>query len=155
MIRRLRLAVWAVVAIAMPIATMAASSGPAADEESTAYSKGIKAADAENWDLAVAHFTEAAQLEPDNADAFNMLAYSQRQVGDLDSAFSNYKLALILDPRHEEALEYLGEAYLLVDDLDSAVAQLEKLDEICSGNCEAFFELRDAVEEFRATQDGN
>ncbi|MDE0112283.1 MAG: tetratricopeptide repeat protein, partial [Albidovulum sp.] len=122
------------------------------EKVSSAYSMGLEAADSENWKLAVVHFTEAVRLEPDNADAFNMLAYSQRQIGDLESAFSNYEMALAIDPRHEEALEYLGEAYLLVDDLDSAVVQLEKLDEICDGDCEAYFELRDAIEEFRAAR---
>jgi tetratricopeptide (TPR) repeat protein len=49
---------------------------------------------------------------PENADAWNLLAYCQRKTGKLDEAFLNYRKALDLKPEFPEAREYLGEAHL-------------------------------------------
>ena len=116
------------------------------DPAAQAYLEGEKAADAGNWALAVVLFGQAASLDPDDADAYNMLAYSQRRAGDLESAFVNYDKALALDPDHEGAREYLGEAYLAVGDVDAAREQLEALDDICRPGCEAYLELKEAIE---------
>tara|TARA_B100000686_G_scaffold313958_1_gene359662 strand:- start:1382 stop:1864 length:483 start_codon:yes stop_codon:yes gene_type:complete len=115
-----------------------------------AFKDGEDAVAAENWALAIGHFQEAVTLDPGSADAFNMLAYSQRQAGDLESAFANYEKALAIDPDHEDAREYLGEAYLQAGNLDGALEQLEALDEICWLGCDAHRELEAAIEAYRA-----
>ncbi|MGF1595201.1 MAG: tetratricopeptide repeat protein, partial [Kiloniellaceae bacterium] len=43
-----------------------------------------------------------------NADAFNYLGYSHRQLGSHDEALAHYETALALEPRHRGANEYLG-----------------------------------------------
>ena len=145
----------AILAFSIPAAADAAGSTAPVEEKPQSYELGMAAADSENWESAIRYFAEAIDADPKDADAYNMLAYSQRQAGDLESAFANYEIALEIDPAHEEALEYLGETYLLVGDLDSAILQLEKLDEICRGGCEAFYELQEAIDEFQASRNSN
>jgi Flp pilus assembly protein TadD len=120
------------------------------DATTQAFRDGEAAVSAQNWALAISHFQRAAELDPGDADAFNMLAYSQRQSGDLASAFANYEKALAIDPDHREAREYLGEAYLQAGDLDGAMEQLEALDSICWLGCEAYDELESAIAAYKA-----
>ena len=98
-------ALWTAVALA------AASEEPATGTSEGPYAEGVAAADAGDWELAAMRFSEATLADPESADAFNMLAYSQRHLGDLETAIANYGRALELDPRHKGALEYLGEAH--------------------------------------------
>lgn len=120
------------------------------DATTQAFRDGEAAVEAQNWQQAIIHFQQAADLDPGDADAFNMLAYSQRKNGDLDSAFTNYNKALVIDPDHEQAREYLGEAYLQAGDLDSALEQLETLDSICWMGCQAYDELEGAIAAYQA-----
>ncbi len=101
------------------------------DATTEAFRDGQTAVEAGNWTLAITHFERAVELDPGDADAYNMLAYSQRKNGDLAGAFDNYGKALKVDPDHEQAREYLGEAYLQAGDIDGAMEQLEALDAIC------------------------
>ena len=117
----------------------------------SALKSGMDAVNDEDWPMAIQEFTIATQEDPDNADAFNMLAYSYRQSGDLDNAFANYDKALALDPDHKDALEYLGEAYLAAGDLAKAEEQLAKLDDICWLGCEAYDELEEAISIYKAS----
>ena len=137
-------ALWAAVALA------AATEEPATSTSNGPYAKGVAAADAGDWELAAMRFSEAALLDPESADAFNMLAYSQRHLGDLETAIANYGRALELDPRHRGALEYLGEALLLAGDLDGAKQQLATLERVCLLGCEELDELREAIERHEA-----
>ena len=76
------------------------------------YEKGRKAAKDKKFQDALRLFQEAQQKDPENPDVLNMLAYTQRKLGNLDDAFTNYRKALTLRPRFPEAREYLAEAHL-------------------------------------------
>jgi tetratricopeptide (TPR) repeat protein len=54
------------------------------------------------------------------AEAWNGLGYSQRKLGDYDTALASYERALTLQPGYPEATEYRGEAYLALGRLDDA-----------------------------------
>jgi len=120
------------------------------DATTQAFRDGEAAVEALNWQQAIIHFQQAVDLDPGDADAFNMLAYSQRQSGDLTSAFANYEKALTIDPDHEQAREYLGDAYLQAGDLDGAMKQLETLDSICWLGCQAYDDLESAIAAYQA-----
>ena len=47
-----------------------------------------------------------------HADVYNLLGFSLRKSGDLETAYTFYKKALDFDPEHKGALEYLGELYV-------------------------------------------
>jgi Flp pilus assembly protein TadD len=115
------------------------------------YKLGEKAVEAENWIQAIRYLEKAVATDPKNADAWNYLAYSHRQQGNLEKAFQYYEEALTLDPRHKGAHEYVGEAYLQTKDLAKAEDHLQQLKEIC-GSCEEYQDLAEAIAEFKAKQ---
>jgi Tfp pilus assembly protein PilF len=77
-----------------------------------AYDKGTALVKEGKFSEAVTQFEEALKSDPENPDVLNMLAYSQRNVGRIEDAFTNYKKALMLRPVFPQAREYLGEAYI-------------------------------------------
>ncbi|MSO70128.1 MAG: tetratricopeptide repeat protein [Alphaproteobacteria bacterium] len=93
-------------------------------------------------------FMAAVQKTPTDADALNMLAYSQRRQGELDEAFENYGKALALDPNHKGAHEYIGEAYLMVGNLPKAEEHLAALLKLCNG-CEESRDLAKAIQRYK------
>ena len=131
-----------------------AGGGTSGAQPGSDFVQGTEAADAGDWQRAIGLFARATERDPDNADAWNMLAYSQRRAGDLESAFENYRRALILDPEHKDAHEYIGEAYLQIGDLDAAERHLEVLDEICWLGCSQLDDLAQAIEDWKAARDG-
>jgi tetratricopeptide (TPR) repeat protein len=60
-------------------------------------------------------FQDAAASDPDMAEAWNGLGYSQRKLGDYDTALASYARAITLKPGYPEATEYRGEAYLALN----------------------------------------
>ncbi len=114
--------------------------------------KGERLLAKEDWSEAITLFEKVVDEEPDNADAWNYLAFSHRKQGDLDTAFDYYGKALELDPEHLGANEYLGEAYLQVDDMEGALAQLAKLEELCGAECEEYQLLSDAIDDYKAQE---
>ena len=77
-----------------------------------------------------------------DAKILNLLAYTQRNLGEIDLAIENYHLALKIDPNFAEAREYLGEAYL-----QAALRELETLKSYGSRAEEEYNELKEAIEE--------
>ena len=86
------------------------------------------------------------EREPKNADAYNLLGYVHRKMGNLDDSAYNYKHALTIDPDHKGALEYQGELFLKQDKPDKARANLKRLDELCPDGCEERNDLAEAIE---------
>ncbi len=78
----------------------------------TPYQQGTELARAGKFSEAMPFFEEAVRANPNDADALNMLAYTQRNLGKLDESIVNYNRALQLRPDFPQAHEYLGEAYL-------------------------------------------
>ena len=93
--------------------------------------------------------------DPGNADAYNWLGYTHRQLGRYDEAMTYYEQALAIDSDHRGALEYLGEAYLAMGDLAAAEAMLERLDSACWFGCDELEQLEQAIEEYRAQVETN
>lgn len=85
---------------------------PAAGESGSLYEKGVAAVKAQKYAEALPLFEKANQLDKDNPDTLNMLAYTQRKLGKIETAIENYNRALKLRPNFPQAREYLGEAYI-------------------------------------------
>jgi tetratricopeptide (TPR) repeat protein len=96
------------------------------------------------WEAAIGALARLAVVEP-SADAFNLLAFSQRNMGDFRSALENYFRALALDPDHLGALEYLGELYVKTGEMDKARALLARLEQLCPAGCEEREDLEKAI----------
>jgi len=123
-----------------------AESGPA-----EAYAAGNDLVKAGKFADAIPMFEKAAKLDPQSADAFNMLAYSQRRSGQLDAAFENYQKALAIDPDHKGAHEYVGEAYLMVGNVEKAEEHLNKLKALCPSGCNESRMLLKSVQRYKET----
>ena len=130
-------------------AAATSSSKPSAPAPEQAYQNGQKLVESGDFEGARDEFEKAARLDPTDADAFNMLAYSQRRLGQLDDAFDNYGKALALDPDHKGAHEYIGEAYLMVGNLEKAEEHLTKLQALCPGGCNESRMLLKSVERYK------
>ena len=88
--------------------------------------------------------------ESKNADAYNLLGYSHRNLGDVEAALTHYGRALELDPKHRGANEYLGELYLELGRLDEAQERLAVLDKACFFGCEEYRELKGLIAAYQA-----
>ena len=117
---------------------------PEANRSDPDFVAGKKAIERKDWKAAIEHF-KAANKRLENADLHSHLGFAFRKSGDLDSAFTHYKVALGIDPNHRGTHEYLGEAYVKAGNLDKARQHLARLEEICGKNCEEYLDLARAI----------
>jgi len=66
----------------------------------------------------------AVSLDPNYAEAWNLVGYASRKLGDYDKSFNAYEKCLAIKPDLAAAHEYLGEAYLEKGQLDKSREQL-------------------------------
>jgi Flp pilus assembly protein TadD len=109
---------------------------------------------AKDWQKAIAELTAAVKAEPKNADAHNLLGYSNRKQSqpNLAKAFEHYKIALQLDPKHKGAHEYIGEAYLMDKKPEDAEKHLAILEKLCGNTtCEEYADLAKSLATYRSS----
>jgi len=116
------------------------------------FTDGQRAVKAKDFGKAVQLFQGVVTSDPRNADAWNYLAYSQRNLGQLDDAMKNYNTALSIKPNHKGALEYQGELYLMLNNQAAAEANLQKLTEACKHGCAEKDTLQAALEHFKESK---
>lgn len=101
---------------------------------------------AKDWPAAVAELQGLSNTHQ-NADVYNLLAFSLRNSGDYAQARTYYGKALDLDANHRGALEYSGELYLKTGEADKARSNLQKLEALCPKGCEELEDLRKAFQQ--------
>jgi tetratricopeptide (TPR) repeat protein len=62
---------------------------------------------AKRWDEAIADFTKAIELKPDDPVGYENRGWAYEEKGELDKAIENYRQATKLDPNYEAARENL------------------------------------------------
>ena len=117
------------------------------------FDRGQKSFSNGDWQEAITYFKKAVAADAKNAEAYNLMGYSYRRMGEADPAFEAYAKALDLDPRHRGANEYLGQTYLLVGDTAMAQAQLAILKDLCGNQCKETVKLRNAIKRHNASAD--
>jgi tetratricopeptide (TPR) repeat protein len=110
----------------------------------TAYNDGYRLSQAGKYDDAIVSFKKAIALNANYAEAYNMLGFCTRKLGNTAEAFTYYDKALQLKPNFPEAREYYGEAYLQAGDLTKAVQQYVILQKAGSKYARDLFEDIDA-----------
>ncbi len=80
-----------------------------------------------------------------NADAWNLLGYSNRKLGKYKKASKAYRKALKYNPEHKGALEYQGELFIETQQYDKARANRAMLAELCPIGCEELDDLDRAL----------
>jgi tetratricopeptide (TPR) repeat protein len=148
----------AVVALALASPVLAAGSSsssraPAAPSaRASDYDTGVKAVKAGDYKRALELLHKVVQAEPRNADAWNYIGFSERNLGRFDPSLAAYQKALAINPDHVGANEYLGELYLKLGDPEKARQQLAKLQSVCPGGCPEYNDLKKAVDAYQMTQ---
>ena len=104
------------------------------------------------YKAAIVYLEKSIKNDSNNADAFNMLGYSNRKLGNNEEAFKYYNKALKLDPRHRGTHEYIGRLYLNLNQLEQAKIHLDKLDSICFLGCDEYSTLKKAIEDYENTK---
>jgi len=116
----------------------------------TDVDRATRAINAKEYERAISYLNAVIAQDNRNADAYNLLGYSERMRGNLDAAFKHYERALAIDPKHRGAHEYVGETYLLAGNLPKAEEHLAILDKLCFFPCEEYSDLKAAVAAYRA-----
>ncbi len=131
----------------MSAAMAAGSTSSSKPSQLEVAEKEIKAG---NYHRAIELLQMTVASDSQNADAWNLLGFSQRKLKRFDQAFSAYQKALAIDPEHRGANEYLGELYLQTGKLAKAKERLKKLDDVCFFGCEEFDDLKQAIKVYKA-----
>ena len=104
------------------------------------------------WALARQSDFEAGRLlfglvaDKDAPEVLNGLGYTNRKLGYFAVAIDYYKRAIASDPDYVEAREYLGEGYVTLGEMDKAREQLAEIQKRCPSTCEAYEDLKDAID---------
>lgn len=129
----------------------AASTAPAAPvARMTDYDAGVKAVKAGDYRRALGLLQKVTQVDPRNADAWNYIGFSERNLGHFDQSLAAYERALAISPNHLGANEYLGELYLKLGNPDKARLHLAKLQSLCPAGCPEYEDLKKAIGEHQA-----
>ena len=99
-----------------------------------------------NYRAAIVYLKKSIENNPESADSYNLLGYSNRKLGNNEEAFTYYNKALEIDPRHKGTHEYLGKLYLNLKQPENAKKHLAKLDSICFFGCEEYTSLKEAID---------
>ena len=151
-----RLMLVAVVGLGLAGGPVLAAGGDDASDRPTdpTYAKAKALLDTGDYAAAVPLLRQAVAADPGNANAFNYLGYSLRQIGDQAAALESYQKALAIEPKHRGANEYLGELYLEMDQLDKAKERLDVLDSACFFGCDEYRELKAAIKAYEEKAGG-
>ncbi len=104
------------------------------------------------YENAINLLNDFIQKIDNNANAYNWLGFSYRQLGQYNKAFDPYNKALAIDKKHLGANEYLGELYLKVDKPKKAKKYLKKLSKYCKKQCEEYLELKEKIESYELNE---
>ena len=129
---------------AMAAGTSDGSSTKAAPAAAVTYAQAKATVDAGNYTAALPMLVALTKADAKNADAWNLLGFTYRNLGKMDDSSKAYLVVLKINPNHLGALEYQGELFIQTGHMDKAKANLVKLQGLC-GNCEQYAELSKAV----------
>ena len=144
------LAVMLSLGLAAPVLAAGSTSSSKKPAQTGGYELGVAAVKAGKYERAIALLRKVVAKEPKNADAWNYIGFSHRKLKKFDRALPAYQKALAIDPDHRGANEYLGELYLQTGDLAKAKERLAKLDDICFLGCEAYDDLKAAIQAYES-----
>ena len=127
-----------------PSFAVGTSDGSSSAASQAGFPEAKAAVDAGNYAAALPMLVVLTKDDPKNADAWNLLGYTHRMLGENGEASAAYLKVLAINPDHLGALEYQGELYIQTGKLDLAKANLARLQGLC-GNCEEFGDLEKAL----------
>ncbi|MBI1171003.1 tetratricopeptide repeat protein [bacterium] len=130
------------VAPAMAVGTSDGSS--AQSTTVNAYDEAKAMVDEGNFAAALPKLVSLTKTDPQNADAWNLLGFTYRKLGQMEDSSKAYLTVLSINPNHLGALEYQGELFISTGKIEEAKANLAKLKTLC-GTCEQAEDLEKAL----------
>jgi tetratricopeptide (TPR) repeat protein len=91
--------------------------------------------------------------DEEDAEAYNLLGYIERQLQNYILAIKFYKRALAINNDFIGAHHYIAMAYLELDDIEKAKYHLNRLDLICLFGCEDYFEVKNKIKFYEENND--
>ena len=144
-----------ILALTLPAAAFAAGSSSSTStgnsDVDANYSMAKTAIAQFKYDEAKGYLQKVLAAKPDDADALNLMGFTERKLGDPGQSLEYYNKALALNPKHLGANEYLGELYLEMKDVKKAEERLAVLQQACGGTCEEYQELKEKIEKFKGS----
>jgi Flp pilus assembly protein TadD len=116
-----------------------------AEASTSAYDEAKVLVDAGDFAAALPKLVSLTAAQPDYADAWNLLGFTHRKLGQMDDSAKAYLVVLSINPDHLGALEYQGELFISTGKMDQAKGNLVKLQGLC-GNCEEAEDLAKALQ---------
>ena len=131
--------------LALPALAAGTSDGSSA-EATTApgYAVAKATVDSGNYAAALPMLVAITKADAKNADAWNLLGFTYRNLNQLDASNAAYLKVLTINPNHLGALEYQGELFITQGKIDAAKANFAKLQGLC-GSCEEVEDLEKAL----------
>jgi len=99
----------------------------------------------ERYKTAVKQLRKALKKDDKNAEAWNLLGFASRKMGEFDVSADAYSKALSIQPDHKGALEYQGELFIAIGQINNAKSNLARLTELCPGGCDERIKLKQAL----------
>jgi len=100
-------------------------------------------------------FETAVKADPKAREAWNLIGYTSRRLGDYERSLAAYEKALEIEPAYPEAIEYRAEAYLALRRLEDAKAAWKELDVLSPPHADVLMEsMRSWVATHRKKPDG-
>ena len=133
-------------ALATPVLAAGTSDGSSAATAPAAatYQQAKATVDGGKFKDALPMLVMLTKADAKNADAWNLLGFTYRKLGQLDDSNTAYLKVLAINPNHLGALEYQGELFITTGKIDMAKANLAKLKGLC-GTCEQVGDLEKAL----------
>jgi cytochrome c-type biogenesis protein CcmH/NrfG len=135
----------ALILLALTSQPLLAADTPAPEAVALPTLDEVRAAlDAKDFPAAQRLLAQLAVDQPKNADVWNLLGFTNRNMNLAGPALEAYEMALKLDPKHLGALEYQGELFVTLKRLDDANKNLDRLKTLCK-DCEELQDLQAAI----------
>jgi len=151
-----------VLGLALPaLAVMSDSESPRQVPNDPDYAAGLAAFQRADWQNVLAAMARVIARRPWDDDAYTLMGFASRKLGNYRQALGHYQKALELNPHHRGALEYLGEAYLEMGCAAPARELLARLEAACrrlmsdaarhdwKAGCHEWTELHAAITAYR------
>jgi cytochrome c-type biogenesis protein CcmH/NrfG len=112
-------------------AVMSGSDYPQTGPSDPDYRAGLAALEGADWQRVIAQMEKVVAQRPWHDDAYNLMGFAHRKLGNYARSVAAYQQALKLNPHHRGALAYLGETYLAMGCVKQANEILGQLEVVC------------------------
>lgn len=100
-------------------------------------------------------FETAVKADPKAREAWNLIGYTSRRLGEYERSLQAYEKALAIEPNYPEAIEYRAEAYLALRRLEDVKASWTELDVMSPSHADVLMEsMRNWIAEHRKKSGG-